>query len=127
MFWEERNRDLYPCPWNVMEESQGETAQAYFPEQVREYHPNQGKDKSLHERMAELLWDSGHEEKHRKPEWMVVPPDTDVYLETVETAQNQNEETHRTGSRQPLCGNNSLRPQGILVQCRKQGGQLGIK
>ena len=29
---------------------------------------------------------------------MAVPPDTDVYLETVETAQNQNEETHRTGS-----------------------------
>ena len=80
-----------------MEESQGETAQAYFPEQVREYHPNQGKDKSPHERMAELLWDSGHEEKHRKPEWMVVPPDTDVYLETVETAQNPEEKADRAG------------------------------
>ena len=45
--------------------------------------------------MAELLWDSGDEEQHRKPERMAVPPDTDVYLETVETAQNQNEETRR--------------------------------
>ena len=57
-----------------------------FPEQVREHHPNHGEDKSLHERMAELLRDSGHEEEHRKPEWMVIPSDTDVYLETVETA-----------------------------------------
>ena len=44
--------------------------------------------------MAELLWDSGNEEQHRKPEWMAVPPDTDVYLETMETAQDQNEETY---------------------------------
>ena len=28
---------------------------------------------------------------------MAVPPDTDVYLEAVETARNQKEETHRTG------------------------------
>ena len=38
--------------------------QAHFPEQVRKHHPNHGKDKSLHERMAELLRDSGHEENH---------------------------------------------------------------
>ena len=110
-----------------MEESQGKTAQANFPEQLREYHPNHGEAKGLHERMAELLWDSGHEKQHRKPEWMAVPPDTDVYLETVETAQNQNEETHRAVSGQPLCGNHSLRPQRILVQCQEQSGQLGIK
>ena len=110
-----------------MEESQGETAQDHFPEQVRKYRPNHGENKGLHERMAELLWNSGYEEQHRKPKRMAVPPDTDVYLETVETAQNQNEETHRTGSGQSLCGNDSLRPQRILVQCRKQGSQLGIK
>ena len=28
---------------------------------------------------------------------MAVTPDTDVYLETVEIAQNQNEKTHRIG------------------------------
>ena len=89
-----------------MEESQGKPAQAHFPEQVREYYPNHGEDKSLHERMAELLWNSGHEEQHRKPERMAVPPDTDVYLEAVETTQNENEKTNRTGSSQSLCGNN---------------------
>ena len=46
--------------------------------------------------MAELLWDSGHEEQHRKPEWMAVPPDTDVYLEAVETAEDTQTETDRT-------------------------------
>ena len=55
---------------------------------MRKHHPNNGKDKSLHERMAELLWDSGDEEQHRKPERMAVPPDTDVYLEAVGTAKD---------------------------------------
>ena len=80
-----------------MEESQGETAPAYFPEQVRKHHPNDGKDKSLHERMAELLWDSGYEEQYRKPQRMAVPPDTDVYLETVEIAQNPEEKADGPG------------------------------
>ena len=80
-----------------MEEGQGQTAQAYFPEQVREHYPNHGKGKSLHERMAKLLWDSGYEEQHRKPEWMAVPPDTDVYLETVETAKDPKEKTDGSG------------------------------
>ena len=80
-----------------MEEGQGQTAQAYFPEQERKHYPNHGEDKSLYEGMAELLWDSGHEEQHRKPKRMAVPPDTDVYLETVETAQNPEEKADGTG------------------------------
>ena len=91
-----------------MEESQGETAPTHFPEQVREYRPNDGEDKSLYAGMDELLWDSGYEEQHRKPERMAVPADTDVYLEAVETAKDKDEKTHWTGSGQPLCGNNSL-------------------
>lgn len=47
--------------------------------------------------MAELLWDSGHEEQYRKPERMAVPPDTDVYLETVETAKDPEEKADRLG------------------------------
>ena len=45
--------------------------------------------------MAELLWDGGHEEQHRKSERMAVPSDTDVYLETVETAKDTQAETDR--------------------------------
>ena len=80
-----------------MEESQGQTAQAHFPKQVREHYPNHGEDRSLHEGMAELLWDSGHEEQHQKPEWMAVPPDPDVYLETVETAKDPKKKTDGAG------------------------------
>ena len=43
------------------------------------------------------LRNSGHEEQHRKPERMAVPPDTDVYLEAVETSADEKEETHRSG------------------------------
>ena len=31
-----------------------------------------------------------------------------VYLEAMKTVKDKEEETHRTGSRQPLCGNDSL-------------------
>ena len=55
---------------------------------MRKYRPNHGEDKGLHERMAELLRNSGYEEQHRKPKRMAVPPDTDVYLETVEIAED---------------------------------------
>lgn len=39
--------------------------------------------------MAGLLQYGRHEEQHRRPEWMAVQKDTDVYLEAVETAQNE--------------------------------------
>lgn len=91
-----------------MEESQGEAAQTHFPEQMRKYCQNHGEDKGLHERMAELLRNSRHEKESGKSEWMAIPKDTDVYLETMETAQNQKEETYRSGGGQPLCGNDSL-------------------
>ena len=61
---------------------------AHFPEQMRKHSQNHGKDKGVHEGMAELLRNSRHEEKHRRPKWMAVSTDTDVYLETVETAED---------------------------------------
>ena len=47
--------------------------------------------------MVELLWDSGYEEQHRKPERMAVPPNTDVYLEAVEAAENPEEKADGPG------------------------------
>ena len=81
-----------------MEESQGETATAHFPEQMWEYQPSYGKDKSLYARMAELLWNSGHEEQHRKHERMAVPPNKDAYLEAVETAKDPEKKTNGSGN-----------------------------
>ena len=81
-----------------MEESQGYTAEAYFPEQMREHSQNHGEDQGLHERLAELLRDSRYEESDRGPERMAVPQNTDVHLETVETAAYAEEEAVGTRS-----------------------------
>ena len=79
-----------------------------FLEQVWKYHPSHGENKSLYARMVELLRDRGNEEQHQETKWMAVPPDKDVYLETVESAEDKEEKTYQFGSRQPLCGNNCL-------------------
>ena len=81
-----------------MEESQGEAEKAHFPEQVRKYSNDHGTYKRIYARMAELLQYSRHEEQHRKAEWMAVQKDTDVYLETVETAKDPKTEADRTGN-----------------------------
>lgn len=47
--------------------------------------------------MAELLRDSGYEEQYREPEWMAVSTDTDVYLETVEIAEDPKTKVDRAG------------------------------
>ena len=39
--------------------------------------------------MAELLQYGRHEEEHKRSKWMAVSKDTDVYLETVETAKTR--------------------------------------
>lgn len=47
--------------------------------------------------MAELLQYSRHEEQYRKAEWMAVQKDTDVYLETVEIAEDPKTKVDRAG------------------------------
>ena len=81
-----------------MEESQGEAEKAHFPEQVRKYSKDHGTYKRIYARMAELLQYGRHEEQHRRPEWMAVQKDTDVYLETVETAKDTKTEADGVGN-----------------------------
>ena len=54
-------------------------------------------------RMAELLWNSGHEEQHRKHERMAVPPNKDAYLEAVETAKDPEKKTNGSGNARVGC------------------------
>lgn len=79
-----------------MEESQGKAAQAHLPEQVRKYSENHGMHKRIHAGMAELLQHGRHEKEHRRTEWMGVQKDTDVYLKTVETAEDPKTEADRS-------------------------------
>ena len=48
--------------------------------------------------MVELLQYGRHEDQYRKAEWMAVSKDTDVYLETVETAKDPKTEADRSGN-----------------------------
>ena len=64
--------------------------------------------------MAELLWKSGHEEQHRKPEWMAVPSDTDVYLEAVETAKDTQTEADRIRAAGVGGLRRSIQPKSLL-------------
>ena len=65
---------------------------------MRKYSKDYGTYKRIHAWMVELLQYSRHEEQHRRPEWMAVQKDTDVYLETVETAKDAKTEADRTGN-----------------------------
>ena len=70
--------------------------------------------------MAKLLWDSGYEEQHRKPEWMAIPPDTDVYLETVEIAKDTQTEADRLGIAGMGCQRGSIQPESLLANGGKR-------
>ena len=82
----------------VMEESQGQAAKAHVPEQVRKYSKDYGTYKRIYARMAELLQYGRHEKQRRKAEQVAVSKDTNVYLETVETAKDTKTEADRVGN-----------------------------
>ena len=97
-FGKSGKKNLCPCPWKVMEESQGEAEKAHFPEQVRKYSKDHGTYKRIYARMAELLQYGRHEKQRRKAEQVVVSKDTNVYLETVETAKDTKTEADGVGN-----------------------------
>ena len=81
-----------------MEESLGEAEKAHFPEQVRKYSKDHGTYKRIYARMAELLQYGRHEKQCRKAEQVAVSKDTNVYLETVETAKDAKTEADGVGN-----------------------------
>ena len=70
--------------------------------------------------MAELLQYGRYEEEHRKTEWMAVSKDTDVYLETVETAKDPKTEADRIGHAGMGSMRRSLQPKILLENGRKR-------
>lgn len=81
-----------------MEESQGQPSQAHFPEQVRKYSKDHETNKRIYAWMVELLQYGRHEKQHRGTEWLAVSKDTDVHLETMETAEDPKTKADRTGN-----------------------------
>ena len=80
-----------------MEEDEGQAKGACIPEKGAETANFSGQDKSVHARLAELLRDSEHEESHRGIEQMALPQNPDVYLETLEEAEDENPQPAKAG------------------------------
>ncbi len=66
--------------------------------------------------MAELLRNSKHEEQHRRDQRMV-PQNTYVYMETVETSKNKEKKSDKDGSTRILCEYGGKLPKRTLVLC----------
>jgi hypothetical protein len=47
--------------------------------------------------MAELLWNSRYEESDSRNQWLSISPNTNEYMETMEEAEDENEEPDKTG------------------------------
>ena len=95
---EKRKRRLCTSPPESVEEDESQTQRTCVPEEGAETADISGQDKSIYERLAELLRDSEHEESHRRTEPMAVPSRKDVYLEALEEAEDEDSESMQVGS-----------------------------
>ena len=86
-----------------MEEVQTEAENPVFPKESTENQALIGKDKSLCKGMAELLWDSKHEEPDRGYKRVAVPSNPNVHMETVEETKDQTEKSYENGNSRVLC------------------------
>ena len=73
--------------------------------------------------MVELLWDSRHEEQYRRPEQVAVSQNPDVYLETVETAKDEETEPDKAGDTGILCMYGGEQPKRVLENVQHNNGQ----
>ena len=86
-----------------MEEVQTEAENPVFLEESTEYQALVGKDKSLCKGMAELLWDSKHEEPDRWHKWVAVSSNPYVHMETMEETKDQTKKSYEDGNPGVLC------------------------
>ena len=95
---EKWKRRLCTSPPESVEEDESQTQRTCVPEEGAETADISGQDKSIYERLAELLRDSEHEESHRRTEPMAVPSRKDVYLEALEEAEDEDSKSMQVGS-----------------------------
>ena len=73
--------------------------------------------------MAELLQYGRHEKQRRKAEQVAVSKDTNVYLETVETAKDAKTEADGVGNARMGSLWGSLQPKSLLENGKRRSGQ----
>ena len=75
--------------------------------------------------MAELLWNSKHEEQYRRHQWMALSQNTYVYMETMEETKNKGKQPNEDGSAKRFGVAGRKQPPRLLVHdaysCRKYG------
>ena len=76
--------------------------------------------------MAELLWNCGYEEKHRGIEWMVVPSNQGMHMETMEAAEDKDEKSDETRNPEILCSYDGQQSQRELVHISYKHGQQSL-
>lgn len=108
-----------------MEEVQTEAENPFFPKESTEHQIFVGKDKSLCKGMAELLWDSKHEEADRRHKWVAVPSNPYVYMEAMEETKDKGEESAENGSARGLSISGRKHTKRVLVCNSYGGGQYG--
>jgi len=86
-----------------MEEVQVKTERPLFPEERSEHQTRTGKDNSIYQRVAELLWYREHEKPDRGRKWVVVPSDSYVHLETMEKGTDEIPQPEEVGNTREVC------------------------
>ena len=80
---------IYPSSRKVEEESQEQTEETNFPKSRQKLGHSIKQSKGVHEGMAWILWNSGNEEHNGTMERVATPKNTNVYLEAMETAEDE--------------------------------------
>ena len=80
-----------------MEEVQVKPEKSVFPQTSAEHQAKSCKDKGICQRMAKLLWNSKYEESDKRNQWMAVPQNPNVHLETMEEAKDKGKKPNEDG------------------------------
>lgn len=75
--------------------------------------------------MSELLWDCGYEEPDRRTKFVAIPQNPNVYMETMEKAENEDEEPVENGSAGRFGISGRKQPERLLVYDTYGSGKYG--
>ena len=109
---------LYPCTPEITAESQEQAAGTDAQEPGEECSTDHEERQAVYDRMAELLWDSVHEEPNGRMEWMASQAIPSVHLEAMEEAKKQIPKPGKAGHSGLLCLDGVQQPECVLLHGR---------
>ena len=76
--------------------------------------------------MAELLQGCGYEEQHGRTEWLAVSSNQSLYMETLEIAEDETEESDEARDSGVLCKYSGVQQKSLLVHVEYNNGQKSL-